>query len=65
MEIPQNVAVVLKQFGHVPMEGETFTEQGYSFEVLDMDGHRVDKVLVLTVKPAVHARELRLPLGCL
>ena len=41
---------VLKRLGHVPKEGETFTEQGYVFEVLDMDGHRVDKVLVLPDK---------------
>ncbi len=38
---------VLKRLGHVPKEGETLSEQGYVFEVLDMDGHRVDKVLVL------------------
>jgi putative hemolysin len=46
---------VVKQFGHVPKEGETFERQGYTFEVLDMDRHRVDKVLVLP------ARELRPP----
>lgn len=40
---------VLKQFGHVPKEGQTITAQGYVFEVLDMDGHRIDKVLVLPV----------------
>jgi putative hemolysin len=38
---------VVKQLGHVPKEGETFETQGYVFEVLDMDRHRVDKVLVL------------------
>jgi putative hemolysin len=38
---------VVKRFGRVPKEGETFTCQGYTFEVLDMDAHRVDKVLVL------------------
>jgi putative hemolysin len=38
---------VLKAFGHVPREGETFEAQGYVFEVLDMDLLRVDKVLVL------------------
>lgn len=38
---------VVKQFGRVPLEGETFEAQGYVFEVIDMDGHRVDKVLVL------------------
>jgi len=41
---------VVKQLGHVPREGETFESQGYLFEVLDMDRHRVDKVLVLPVK---------------
>lgn len=38
---------VVKQLGHVPKEGETFEAQGYLFEVLDMDRHRVDKVLVM------------------
>lgn len=44
---------VLKQFGRVPREGETFEAQGYIFEVLDMDGHRVDKVLILPKPPKV------------
>jgi putative hemolysin len=43
---------VVKQLGHVPKEGETFESQGYIFEVLDMDRHRVDKVLALPVKSA-------------
>lgn len=37
---------VVKTLGRVPKEGETFEAQGYVFEVLDMDRHRVDKVLV-------------------
>lgn len=41
---------VVKTLGHVPREGETFQAQGYIFEVLDMDRHRVDKVLVLKSK---------------
>lgn len=43
---------VVKTLGHVPKEGETFETQGYIFEVLDMDRHRVDKVLVLPSQPA-------------
>lgn len=43
---------VVKILGHVPKEGETFEAQGYVFEVLDMDRHRVDKVLVLPSKQA-------------
>lgn len=41
---------VVKALGHVPKEGETFEAQGYVFEVLDMDRHRVDKVLVMPSK---------------
>ena len=44
---------IVKTLGHVPKEGETLESQGYIFEVLDMDRHRVDKVLVLPArKPA-------------
>ncbi len=43
---------VVKTLGRVPQEGETFETHGYVFEVLDMDRHRVDKVLVMPVKPA-------------
>jgi putative hemolysin len=46
---------VVKSLGHVPKEGETFEAQGYVFEVLDMDRHRVDKVLVMPVKPTARA----------
>lgn len=42
---------LLKQFGSVPKEGQTLTTQGYVFEVLDMDAHRIDKVLVLPAPP--------------
>jgi putative hemolysin len=41
---------VVKTLGRVPKEGETFEAQGYIFEVLDMDRHRVDKVLLMPVK---------------
>ena len=38
---------VVKHLGRVPKEGETFETQGHVFEILDMDRHRVDKVLVM------------------
>ncbi len=41
---------VVKALGRVPREGETVEAQGYVFEILDMDGHRVDKVLVMPAK---------------
>ncbi|MDR6852767.1 putative hemolysin [Sphingomonas sp. BE123] len=30
----------------LPEEGESFVEQGWRFEVVDMDGHKIDKLLV-------------------
>ena len=30
----------------VPAEGDHFVEGGFKFEVVDMDGNRVDKVIV-------------------
>lgn len=44
---------VLKHLGRVPEEGVTFQHQGYHVEVIDMDGHRVDKVLLMPVKNVV------------
>lgn len=38
---------VIKQLGRVPVEGESFPWCGYVVEIIDMDGHRVDKVLLL------------------
>jgi putative hemolysin len=37
---------MMKAFGRVPREGDKIELQGYVFEALDMDGHRIDKVLV-------------------
>ncbi|MBA3416621.1 MAG: HlyC/CorC family transporter [Chloroflexia bacterium] len=36
---------VMAQLGHIPVEGEATATGGWRFEVVDMDGHRVDKVL--------------------
>jgi putative hemolysin len=38
--------LVMLQVGRVPVTGDSFETDGYSFEVVDMDGKRVDKVLV-------------------
>ena len=37
---------MLAQLGRVPAEGETVAYGGWRFEVVDMDGRRIDKVLV-------------------
>ncbi len=31
---------------HLPVEGEVFAEQGWRFEIVDMDGRKIDKLLV-------------------
>jgi putative hemolysin len=36
---------VLHQLGHLPESGESVTWKGWRFEVIDMDGRRIDKVL--------------------
>ena len=38
--------LVLLKLGHVPVEGESFLWKDYTFEVIDMDNNRIDKVLV-------------------
>jgi putative hemolysin len=41
--------LVLHQFRHLPALGEHVVAQGYRFEVIDLDGLRIDKVLVSAV----------------
>src|SRR5215467_10010513 len=40
---------VMLQVGRVPVTGDAFEFEGHRFEVVDMDGKRVDKVLVSAV----------------
>lgn len=37
---------LLDRFGHLPGVGEHVDAHGWRFEVVDLDGHRIDKVLV-------------------
>ena len=41
--------LALSVFRHLPGEGESFIEQGWRFEVVDLDGRRIDKLLVSAV----------------
>jgi putative hemolysin len=43
---------VIHQMGAIPTAGEWFEWDDYRFEVVDMDGRRVDKVLAAPIKPA-------------
>jgi putative hemolysin len=46
---------VLSQLHHLPATGETVDAQGWRFEVVDLDGRRIDKVLASRL-PGVHRR---------
>ena len=43
--------LVLARLGEVPATGQQFVWAGYRFEVVDMDGRRIDKVLVSREPP--------------
>jgi putative hemolysin len=43
---------VMAQLGHIPLIADRFHWQGFCFEVMDMDGNRVDKVLLSTLPEA-------------
>jgi putative hemolysin len=37
---------ILHELERIPHAGDKFDWKGFEFEILDMDGHRIDKVLV-------------------
>ena len=43
--------LILQHLQHVPQSGETMEWNGFAFEVVDMDGARIDKVLVTVLAP--------------
>jgi len=42
--------LIIEQLKHIPVEGEHLDWNTFSFEVVDMDGARVDKLLVMRVE---------------
>lgn len=44
--------LALEIFGRIPVEGDTATLDGWQFEVIDMDGRRIDKLLIHRVDKA-------------
>jgi putative hemolysin len=55
IQIPQQRAYhsvadfVLHQIGHLPAVGESVDSQGWRFEVVDLDGNRIDKIIASRV----------------
>lgn len=43
---------ILHHLEHIPQTGEKFTWRGFTFEIVDMDAHRLDKILVTPPPPA-------------
>jgi putative hemolysin len=43
---------VMAELGRLPDAGDRFDWEGFRFEVVDMDGHRVDKVLIAPLHPS-------------
>jgi putative hemolysin len=46
---------VLSVMKRLPQEGDWFAEQGWRFEVVDMDGRKIDKLLVAPMAGGVVA----------
>ena len=47
---------VITQLGRIPASADYFEWQGFRFEVMDMDGNRVDKVLIMPLPKAPGAK---------
>jgi putative hemolysin len=45
---------VLDRLGRLPEAGEAFAERGWRFEVIDLDGRRIDKVLAQRIGEKAH-----------
>jgi putative hemolysin len=41
---------VIQELARLPAEGESFQRSGYRVEIIDMDGHRVDKLLLIPIR---------------
>lgn len=46
---------IINQLGDIPKAGDAFDWEGFRFEVIDMDDHRIDKVLVTPLPPETPA----------
>ena len=44
---------VITYLGRIPKTADSFEWKGLKFEVMDMDGNRVDKVLIMPIKKLV------------
>ncbi|HET7253593.1 MAG TPA: transporter associated domain-containing protein, partial [Xanthobacteraceae bacterium] len=40
---------MLNHLGYLPGVGESFDSQGWRFEVVDLDGRRIDKIMAMRI----------------
>lgn len=52
---------MVDRFGHIPVAGEHFVWSGWRFEIVDMDRHRVDKVLLTKLETTPTALPVKAP----
>jgi putative hemolysin len=50
---------ILHELEHIPTNGEKLNWKGFHFEIIDMDGHRIDKVLVTPSEGIIDEMEER------
>lgn len=55
--------LTMYRLNRIPKTGDQFTLGGHAFEVVDMDGHRVDKVLVRKTPPPENLSQMDAPPG--
>lgn len=48
---------ILHHLEHIPQVGEKVDWRGFTFEIVDMDGHRIDKILVTVEKKEDEVKE--------
>jgi len=50
---------ILHELEHIPQNGEKLRWKGFNFEIVDMDGHRIDKVMVTPSEVIIEEMEER------
>lgn len=48
---------ILSYCGKIPTDGETFKWDRFCFEIMDMDGHQIDKILVTDLGDKIESKE--------
>ncbi len=42
---------IMNELDAIPRTGDKFIYQNYSFEIVDMDGNKIDKVIITALDP--------------